>query len=73
MSGVCELHALNIIHMDIKPDNFILVNGTLKVGWLGGELHALNIIHMDIKSDNFILVKGTLKVGWFGRGGAAHL
>ena len=31
VTGISEIHSFNIIHMDVKPDNFILVNGVVKV------------------------------------------
>ncbi|XP_023328770.1 uncharacterized protein LOC111701629, partial [Eurytemora carolleeae] len=30
VTGISEIHSFNIIHMDVKPDNFILVNGVVK-------------------------------------------
>ena len=29
--GVAQLHAFNIIHMDVKLNNFVLLNQTIKV------------------------------------------
>ena len=31
MAGVAEIHAANLIHMDTKLENFVLVNGVVKV------------------------------------------
>ena len=36
--GIEEVHSHRIIHMDIKPENFVFVNGTLKLIDLGLSL-----------------------------------
>jgi serine/threonine protein kinase len=35
LTGIKELHSVNIYHRDIKPDNILFVNGTWKISDLG--------------------------------------
>lgn len=38
--GLVRIHEANIIHMDIKPDNILVHEGTLKIGDFGLAIHV---------------------------------
>ncbi|KNC82985.1 WEE protein kinase [Sphaeroforma arctica JP610] len=49
-SGLCHVHELDLIHLDLKPANiFMTETGSLKIGDFGMAVHADKVAQLDVR------------------------
>ncbi|OGN62695.1 MAG: hypothetical protein A3F09_02205 [Chlamydiae bacterium RIFCSPHIGHO2_12_FULL_49_11] len=51
LSAVADLHEIGLIHFDVKTDNFVMVDGTVKLTDFGGTRHKSDLATQEAQFD----------------------